>query len=102
MDMRFGTWYIRSLYRIGSPKKKRSLRRPRYRWEDNINMDKEIGWDSVNWIQLAQNRDHWQALVSMNHWVPYKAGNLTGRVTMNFSRRTLHHGISYGCAGRQA
>jgi hypothetical protein len=35
-----------------------SIRRPRHRWEDGIRMDlREIGWESVDWIQLAQDRD---------------------------------------------
>ena len=36
------------------------------RWEDNIEMDlKEIGVDGMNWMELAQNRDHWRALVNV-------------------------------------
>jgi hypothetical protein len=39
---------------VGRPKGKRPLERPRRRWEDNIKMDlREIGFDGVNWIQLA-------------------------------------------------
>jgi hypothetical protein len=42
------------------------LRRPRRRWEDNIKIDlREIGWDGMDWIDLAQNRDRWVALVNM-------------------------------------
>jgi hypothetical protein len=44
---------------------KRKLGRPRRRWEDGIRMDlREIGWGSVDWIQLAQDRDRWRALVN--------------------------------------
>jgi hypothetical protein len=40
---------------IGKPWGERSFGRPRYRWEDNIKMDvKEIGWEGVDWIQLAK------------------------------------------------
>jgi hypothetical protein len=42
-------------------------------WEDNIRiLPGEIGWEGVNWIHLAQDRDQWQALVNtvMNLWVP--------------------------------
>jgi hypothetical protein len=49
----------RGVYRVlvGRPEGKRSLGRPRRRWEDNIKMDlREIGIDGANWIQLAQNR----------------------------------------------
>jgi hypothetical protein len=44
---------------------KRPFGRPRLRWEDGIRMDlKEIGWGSVDWIQLAQDWDRWRALVN--------------------------------------
>jgi hypothetical protein len=40
-------------------------RRPRRRWEDNIKMDlREIGWGGLDWIDLAQDRDQWLALVN--------------------------------------
>jgi hypothetical protein len=50
----------RIVYRIlvGKPEGKRPLRRPRRRWVDNIRMDLgEIGWDCVDWIDVAQDRD---------------------------------------------
>jgi hypothetical protein len=38
---------------------------PRHRWENNIKMDlKEIGWGGRDWIDLAQDRDQWRALVN--------------------------------------
>jgi hypothetical protein len=41
------------------------LGRPRSRWVDNIKMDLiEIGWDGMDWIELAQDRDQWRALVN--------------------------------------
>jgi hypothetical protein len=44
----------------------RPLGRPRHRWKDGIRMDlREIGWGSVEWIHLAQDRDWCQALVNM-------------------------------------
>jgi hypothetical protein len=50
---------------MGKPEGKRPLGRPRHRWEDVIRMDlREICWGSVEWIQLAQDRDRWQALVN--------------------------------------
>jgi hypothetical protein len=50
----------RNMYRflMGKPEGKRPLGRPRRRWEDGIRMDlRKIGWGSVDWIQLAQDRD---------------------------------------------
>jgi hypothetical protein len=51
----------RNAYRIfvGKPEGRRPLGRPRCRWVDNIKMDlREIGWDGVDWVDLAQDRDH--------------------------------------------
>jgi hypothetical protein len=49
----------------GKPEGKRPLGRPKRRWEDGIRMDlKDIGWASVEWIQLAQDRDRWRGLVN--------------------------------------
>jgi hypothetical protein len=50
---------------VGKPERKRPLGRPRHRWEDGIRMDlREIGWGSMKWIQLAKDRDWWQAIVN--------------------------------------
>ena len=52
---------------------KQLLGRPRRRWKDNINMDlQEMGCGGVDWIDLAQERDRWRALVNavMNFRVP--------------------------------
>jgi hypothetical protein len=50
---------------VGKPERKRPLGRPRRRWVDNIKMDlRETGWDGMDWIDLAQNRDQWRALVN--------------------------------------
>jgi hypothetical protein len=62
-------------YRIllGKPEGKIPLGRSRYSWEVNIKMDRrEIGWGSMDWIDLAQDRGKWRALVNavMNPWVP--------------------------------
>jgi hypothetical protein len=51
---------------VGKPEGKRPLGRPRRRWEDEIRMDlREIGLGGVDWIQLTQDRDRWQALVNV-------------------------------------
>jgi hypothetical protein len=47
--------------------------KPRSRWVDNIKLDhREIGWSSMDWIDMAQNKDQWRALVNtvMNLRVP--------------------------------
>jgi hypothetical protein len=50
---------------VGKPEGKRVLGRPRRRWVDNIQMDlREIEWDGVDWIELAQDRDRWRVLVN--------------------------------------
>jgi hypothetical protein len=56
----------RGVYRalVGKPEGKRPLGRPRRRWEDNIKMDlQEVEWGRGDWMELAQNRDRWRALV---------------------------------------
>jgi hypothetical protein len=50
---------------VGKPEGKRPLERPRCRWVDNIKKDlREIGWEGMDWIDLAQDGDQWRALVS--------------------------------------
>ena len=58
---------------VGKPEGKRPLGRPRRRWEDNIKMYlQEVGRGCGNWMELAQDRDRWWALVStvVNFRVP--------------------------------
>ena len=58
---------------MGKPEGKRPLGGPRRRWEDNIKLDlQEMGCGSVDWIELALDRDRWRALVNgvMNFRVP--------------------------------
>jgi hypothetical protein len=57
----------KNAYRIlvGNPEGKRPLGRPRRRWVDNIKINlREIGWVGMDWIDLAQDRDQWRALVN--------------------------------------
>jgi hypothetical protein len=50
---------------VGKPEGRRPLERPRHRWEGNIKMDlQEVGWGGMDWINLAQDRDRWRALVN--------------------------------------
>jgi hypothetical protein len=59
----------RNAYRIlvGKSEGKRPLGGPRRRWVNNIKMDlREIGWDGMDWNDVAQDRDQWRALVNTN------------------------------------
>ena len=62
---------------VGKPEGKRPLGRPRRRWEDNIKIDLlEVGGGCWDWMELAQDRESWRALVStvMNLRVPKMRG----------------------------
>jgi len=68
-------WERRSLYRVlvGKPEGKRPLGRTKHRWKDNIKMERlEVGCMGMDWIELAEDRDRWRALVNavMNLQVP--------------------------------
>ena len=62
---------------LGKPEGKRQLGRPRRKWEDNIQMDLQEVGGGEDWMELAQDRDRWRALVNtvMNFRVPLNAGN---------------------------
>ena len=65
----------RGLYKalVGKPEEKRPFGRPRHRWEDNIKVDnQEAGCGDMDWIEVAQDRDSWRALVNavMNLGIP--------------------------------
>ena len=58
---------------VGKHKGKRPLGKPRRRWQDNAKMDlQEVSWEGTDWIDLAQDRYRWRALVNaaMNLRVP--------------------------------
>jgi len=70
----------RGIYRVlvGKSEGKIPLGRPRRRWDDNIKMDlQKVGCGAMDWIELAQDRDRWRALVTavMNIRVLQYAGN---------------------------
>jgi hypothetical protein len=83
----------KNAYRIlvGKPEGKRQLGRPRRRWVCNIKIDlREIGWDGMDWIDLAQDREQWRAVVNMvmNLQVRLNAGKfLSGCTIGSFSGR---------------
>jgi hypothetical protein len=63
---------------VGKFEGKRHLGKPRRKWVDNIKIDlQEVGWGSMDLVDLAQDRDRWRALANsvMNLWVPRSAGN---------------------------
>jgi hypothetical protein len=80
---------------VGEPDGKRQLGRTRRMWADNINIYlREKGWDGMDWIDLAQDRNQWRALVNtvMNLRVPQNGGKfLSGCTIGSFSNRTHLH-----------
>jgi hypothetical protein len=79
---------------VGKSEGKKPLGGRRRRWVDNNKIDLiVIEWDVVDWIHLAQDRDHWRTLVNtvMSLRVQYNAGNfLSGCTIGSFSRRAQH------------
>ena len=85
-----GSWHVARMgqsygaYKIsvGKTEGKVPFGRPRIRWEENIKMGlQEVGCADMDWIELAQGRDRWRALVYavMNLRVPLNAGNFCSR-----------------------
>ena len=83
---------------VGKPEVERPLGRPRRRWEDNIRMDlQEVGGSCGDWMELAQDRDRWRAIMStvMSLRAPkMREISLLAAEPVSFSRRTLLHGVS--------
>jgi hypothetical protein len=90
----------RTAYRIlvGKPEGKRLPRKPRRMWVDNIKLDLiQIILGSMEWTDLAQDRDQWRALVNtvMNLRVPQNAGkSFSSRTIGGFSRRAHLHRVN--------
>jgi hypothetical protein len=90
----------RNAYKIlvGYPEGRRPLGRPTRRWVNNIKMVlREVGWDDMDWIDLAQDRDKWKALVNavMNFRDSQNAGKfLSSCTTDGFYRRAELHAFS--------
>ena len=56
---------------MGKPEGRRPLGKPRHRWEDNIKLDLQaVRCGGMDWIELAQDRDRWRAVVMMNLQIP--------------------------------
>jgi hypothetical protein len=73
---------------VGKPEGKWTLERPRCTWVDNIKMDlRKIGWDGVDWTDMAQDRDQWRALLNttLNLRVPENAGKFLSGCTIGGS-----------------
>jgi hypothetical protein len=84
--------------RIGYWWKSQKESRPRHRWVGNIKIDlREIGWDDIDWIDLAQDRDKRRALVNtvMKFRVQKNAGKFLCCKTSGFSRRAQLYEVSY-------
>ena len=82
------------------PTGKRPLGRPRRRWEDNIGMDlKEIGINAGNWVDSAQDRNYWRALVNaaLNLRVPYAMELVSQLVQSNLWGSTIYLCAWYTC-----
>ena len=83
---------------VGKPEGKRPVGRHKRRWEDNIKMDlQELGGSCGDWMELAQDRDRWRALVGTvrNLRVPKMRGiSWLAAEPVSFSSRTLLHGVS--------
>jgi hypothetical protein len=68
------------VYRVleGKPERNRQIQTPRHRWKDNIKINlQDMGWGGMDWIDVAQDTDRWQAIVNavMNLRVPQNVGN---------------------------
>jgi len=94
MGKRSGTYRLL----VGKPEGQSPRGRPRRRWKDNIKMYlQDVRWVGMDWIDLAWDRDRWRALIDvvMNLRVPENTGNFfTSLEQVNFSKRTLLHGVS--------
>ena len=95
---RMGEGRVVHRFLVGKPEGKRPLGRPRRRWENNIKMDlQEVGGGCGDWMELAQERDIWRALVNAvrNLRVPKMRGiSWLAAEPVSFSKTTLLHGVN--------
>jgi hypothetical protein len=70
---------------VGKPEEKRSLRRPRLRWEDNNKMDlQDVGYGVMDWNELAQDRDRWR--VHVNAVITFRFYTIPGTSWLDANR----------------
>jgi hypothetical protein len=89
----------RNSFRIlmGKPEGKRPLRRPRCRWVDSTKLDfREIGWDGMDWIDVAQDMDQWRGLANTVMKLPVRQNveKSSSCTTDSLSRRAQLHRVS--------
>jgi hypothetical protein len=85
---------IRHAYKffVGDPKRKRSCRKPKHRWEVGIRMGlSEVEWGIMDWIHLAQGRD---AVAGSYEHGNEASGPIRGGTFLDWVRRSLLHGVS--------
>jgi hypothetical protein len=71
---------------VGTPEGKNPLGRPWHKWEDNIKMDlQEVGCEVMDWIDVAQDRDEWQALVNVKLIYSVKTQHILLMNTVNLA-----------------
>jgi hypothetical protein len=98
-------WGRKKVYKVlvGKPEGKRPLGRPGSRWECGVKVHRrEMGWEGVGWVHLAQDRDRWRAVMNavMNLWVLVPRRQFYNvKVTFEglFAAACGLHGVIYLC-----
>jgi hypothetical protein len=77
---------------VGKPEGKRPLGRPRRKWVENIKMDlRDIGWDGIDWIDLAQDMDQCRALVNTVHNIQFSLKSFRVAAQLAASQEGLNY-----------